>query len=134
MKYLARVECSDHIAIVSGDDKGQVKRMAVEIRINDIKRQIADAVWNRQIDQMNTREVAEQFIRFPATKSDVAKTCRILLKIANGTSKDERFIGNPDRAGVIINDGSTWTYSPTDINGETMSCNGSPMHYIWFCS
>lgn len=134
MKYLARVECSEHIAIVTGDDKGQVKRMAAKIRSDDIKRQIADAVWDRQIDQMNTREVAEQFIRCPATKSDVARACRILLKIATGSFKDERFLCNPDRPGVILNDGSTWTYSPMDVNSETTSSNGSPIHYVWFAS
>lgn len=128
MKYLARVECSDHIAIVSGDDRGQVKRMATKIKSDDVKQSILDAVWMRKIDQVSTREIAEKY------KCSLAKTRSILLSIANGTSGDKRFEYVPDREGVKVNDGSVFTYSPMDVDGEGVSNDGRPKHYIWFCS
>lgn len=93
-----------------------------------MKQKIRDAVWNHEIDQINTREVAKRF----GCSLPVAR--KILLAIANGTSGDERFKLSTERGGgVIISDGSTFNYSPMDMDGNGSSPR-TPKHYVWFCS
>ena len=92
-----------------------------------VKKSIANAVWLRQIDQMSTREIADKF----GCSVSVARTA--LRNIVNGTSGDERFQLNTERGeGVLVSDGSTFNYSPMDMNESGMSAN-APKHYIWFC-
>lgn len=89
---------------------------------------IHDAVWSRQIDQISTHEVANRFGCSLAT----ART--ILMNIRNGTSGDSRFRLDKERdGGVLISDGSTFDYSPMDLDGNGSSVK-SVKHYIWFCS
>lgn len=92
-----------------------------------LERTIRDAIWTHQIDQVSTREVAEQY----GISVGVART--ILMKIRNGISGDARFKPDLERGGVVIEDGHTFDYSPMDMDGGGIS-NGTPKHYIWFCS
>lgn len=124
MKYLVRVECSDHIAWVTGDDKEQVESMATQIETREVKQKIHDAVWEREIDQISTREVADRF----GCSLSVAR--RVLMDIVQGKSGDDRF-RMADDGGVMIGCGATFNYSPMDIDGSKMS-NKAPKHYIWF--
>jgi len=91
--------------------------------------EIRNAAWNGEIDQISTREVAEQF----DCSLTVARTA--LLKIVQGKSGDSRFVIDEERhSGVIVSDGRTFDYSPMDIDGGGISSNGRPKHYIWFLS
>lgn len=93
-----------------------------------MKQTILDAVWKREIDQMSTREVAEHF------ECSLVTARKVLLAIVNGTSGDSRFQPDTERGeGVLISDGSTFTYSPMDMDGSGSSLR-TPKHYIWFCS
>lgn len=93
-----------------------------------MKQAIHDAVWNREIDQISTREVAEHF------DCPLATARKILLDIVNGKSGDSRFKPDTERGeGVFISDGSTFNYSPMDMDGNGIS-KSAPKHYIWFCS
>lgn len=92
----------------------------------ETKQAIRDAVWFRQIDQMSTREVAEQYgISLAAART-------ILMSIRNGVSGDARFKPG-ERGSVIVEDGSTFDYSPMDLNEGGIS-DKALKHYIWFCS
>lgn len=95
--------------------------------MNEINQAIHDAIWLREIDQMSTREIAEKF------QIPMSYTRAILLRLVRGKSGDSRFQINSERGeGVIISDGSTFNYSPMDLNEGGMSAN-APKHYIWFC-
>ncbi len=85
------------------------------------------AIWNGEIDQMSTREIAEKF------RMSQPIALRFLKKVASGQSGDARFVYNQEREGVQIADGSIWTYSPMNIDGDSAGGNGVK-HYIWFCS
>jgi hypothetical protein len=114
-------------AFVTNQEEGEA--LAEKLEKLALKKAICDAVWNREIDQMNTREVAEKF------ECSLAEARTVLMSIRNGTSGDDRFKINPRRAdGVLISDGSTWTYSPMDVGGKTGRHDRSPKHYIWFAS
>jgi hypothetical protein len=88
---------------------------------------IATAVWNGEIDQMSTDEVAQQF------EIQHVQALHILKKIAKGKCGYRQFEYDPARQGVKISDGSIFTYSPVDVDGKGMS-DKRPKHYIWFCS
>ena len=90
-------------------------------------RTLCDAVWERKIDQMTTGEVASAF------HLTQTQALRILKAIAGGQSGDQRFVYNSERQGVVISDGSVFTYSPMDVGGQA-SRNLGPAHYVWFCS
>lgn len=97
----------------------------------EVKQAICDAVWLRKIDQMHTREVAEQF------DCSLTTARNILTSIYNGTSGDERFKQNTERgesSGVLLHDGSTWGPSPIDANRPGTSGLNTPKHYVWFAS
>lgn len=91
-----------------------------------VEKAIRDAVWSRQIDQMSTREIAEKY------GISLASARTILMSIRNGVSGDARFKPG-ERGSVIVEDGSTFDYSPMDMDGNGSS-DGTPKHYIWFCS
>lgn len=127
MRYIARVERANDIAIVTGDDKKEVMKLAIKLAKEDIKKRIHEAVWLREIDQISTREVSDKF------GCSLATARSILLNIVNGKSGDSRFQPNTERGeGVLVKDGYTFNYSPMDMNEGGMSKN-APKHYIWFC-
>jgi hypothetical protein len=104
-------------------------RLEKAAQYNRTKQAVHDAVWEREIDQVSTLEVAEQF------GCDPSVVRRILLDVVYGRSGDERFKSDEDRGeGVIISDGSTFNFSPMDVDGSGISFNRRPKHYIWFAS
>lgn len=87
-----------------------------------------NAVWNREIDQMSTREVADKY-----ASGNISRTRKILMNILLGLSGDDRFQPNTERGeGVLVKDGYTFNFAPMDMDGGGMS-NNAPKHYIWFC-
>ena len=77
---------------------------------------------------MSTKEIADKY------EMSQAKALRFLKEIASGKSRDKRFIYDEERQGVIISDGSIFTYGPVDIEGGSYTDKKSVKHYIWFCS
>jgi len=95
----------------------------------EVKQAICDAVWTREIDQMNTREVAEQF------DCSLVTARRILMSIYEGTSGDSRFQKSEDRGyGVLVHDGATFGFSEMSMDGSYGVRKGEPTHYVWFAS
>lgn len=95
-----------------------------------LKQAIADAVWQREIDQMTTREVADAY------SCPLGTARQILMAIAMGTSGDTRFVVVADEGGVRVADGSVFSYSSIDIDVSLGQISGDqrPKHYIWFAS
>ena len=89
---------------------------------------LRNAIWDRNIDQMTTKEVADRF------RISQRKALRLLKEIASGKSRDKRFVYDEERQGVIVSDGSIFTYGPADIEGGSYTSKKSVKHYIWFCS
>ena len=109
------------------DDGSDTLEKAVQYKRT--RQAIHDAVWKREIDQVSTREVADQF----GCSLSVARD--ILLDVVYGRSGDDRFKPDQERGeGVIISDGSTFNFSPMDVDGCGISSNRRPKHYIWFAS
>jgi hypothetical protein len=61
---------------------------------------------------------------------------KFLKEVASGKSGDDRFSYDEERQGVVISDGSIFTYGPVDIGGGSYTDRSkqSVRHYIWFCS
>lgn len=107
-------------AIVKDEQEGK----ALEAKI--IRQSICDAVWDGQINQMLTREVAEQF------GCSTASALHTLQSIVSGESEDKRFTINEEIGGVFISDGSTFTHSDGDTLAQNRDATHSPRHYVWF--
>lgn len=97
------------------------------------EKRLVEDIWLGEVDQISTGEISKEY----GLGHQV--TLRILKKIASGNTKDTypysqyAFEYDAEREGVKISDGSVWTYSPMDINGDSAGGNG-PKHYVWFCS
>lgn len=89
---------------------------------------LKEDIWNRKIDQMSTKEIADLY------EMSQAKALRLLKDVASGKSGDNRFVYDEERQGVKIADGSIFTYGPVDKEGGSYTNRKSVKHYIWFCS
>jgi hypothetical protein len=95
-------------------------------RVN-YKQAIFDAVWEGEINQVTTREVAERF-------GCSLKTARHALQcVVCEWSGDARFEVIEPFLSVKVKDGKTFTYNAVNMQGNPASLDKSPpIHYIWF--
>jgi hypothetical protein len=98
------------------------------LNAKEVKPLLIEAVWNGEVDQINTRKVATMF----DCSQNIA--LKLLKQIQSGQSGDARFVYDAERGGVSIKSGGIWSYSPMDADGNAMSMDGRPKHYIWFVS
>jgi hypothetical protein len=92
-------------------------------KYTEAEKAIAEAVYNGEIDGLNTNEVAEKFeIPRPAT-------LKILKKIAAGECTYQPFEFIEVIGGVQVRNGSTFVYGD---DGEFMEGRQGFNHYIWF--
>lgn len=106
----------------------EFKALSREMRRMGLELDLRTAIWERKIDQMNTKEIAVKY------EMSQAKALRFLKEIASGKSRDKRFVYDEERQGVTISDGTVFTYGPVDIGGGSYTDGKSVKHYIWFCS
>lgn len=98
------------------------------MRVTD--KNIMDAVWNREIDQMYTSDIAKKF----GCSNKVV--LRVLRNIISGKYPD-RFKESsvvPYPNGALISDGSTFTWADSSNNGEVTQWAKNRQHIMWFCT
>lgn len=87
-------------------------------------------VYAGNVDQVSTDAIAVKY------HLSHGQALRLLKHIVSGKVRrdDYPFEYVEDREGVKIANGSIFTFSPMDVDGQGSSSNGRPKHYIWFCS
>ncbi len=91
------------------------------------KQAIYDAVWEGQINQITTREVAEKF------GCSLRAARHSLQSVICEWSGDARFEVIEPFLSVKVKSGQTFTYNAVDMQGNPASLDKNyPIHYIWF--
>lgn len=96
----------------------------------ELEDKILEAVWNREIDQIYTSEIAERF------GCSNREALRILKGIISGKYpdrfKESSVVPYPD--GALISDGSTFTWNNSQGYGEVTKWAKNRQHICWFCT
>lgn len=104
----------------------QLDRDSTKLQAQAIKQAIYDAVWNGEINQVTTREVADTF------GCSLSAARRHLLNIVKEKSGDDRFGFCTNSMAVIVKDGRKFTRTTLDMQGNPIWSENQPIEYLWF--